>query len=694
MGVAGVVVGPRRMRSRLVVASLVCVVVLFAGTWQGVVGARASTVGVRHGRAGLTPRRAHRRFDVSRSSVSRGGGPTVLPFLTPALTARRPARGGGVVALPSRVVGDAPMGSQPRASTGSTLKGLIAFGATSFASDPTQTAPPDTQVAAGPRYIGEAVNDALTVWSRGGSLVRSSDLNTFFPVPAGYIFTDPRIVYDVISSRWFLSGLAFNSGFDSREYLAVSDSTDPTAGWSIYQIASYSGTVTDQPKIGVSSDKVVISWSDFTNSGTVFAGQETWVGQKSDLLAGVTVRNVGFSADLSRFDVVPVTSLTATSTEYLVYNNTCSNSAGTGSGSCTTTSASLGLVAITGTPAANTVAWTESDPAMSQTASPPNARQPFGNSIDTNDDRFLSAVWQNGTLWTTANDACVVGGVTQSCLRIVEVTTGGSPTVLADSDLGLTSQDLYYPAVTLDSSGDPYMVATVSSASIYPSVIVYGRSATSGGFVGRYLWHGSGDYSCSFCGPGGNRWGDYSGAAIDPSNPDDVWVAGEYAPAAGGNDWGTAIGEFTFATDQAPRDCVIRSKANGRYVSAELGYKGSSYGALRARATTVGAWERYQCVALSSNKWAIESRANQRYTSAELGYKGSTYGMLRARSTSIGSWETYTLTTVSACSCVAIRAANSKFVSAELGYTGSTYGLLRARSASIGPWEEFTISAG
>ena len=147
----------------------------------------------------------------------------------------------------------------------------------------------------------------------------------------------------------------------------------------------------------------------------------------------------------------------------------------------------------------------------------------------------------------------------------------------------------------------------------------------------------------------------------------------------------------TFATDQPPRDCVIRSKANGRYVSAELGYTGSSYGMLRARATTVGAWERYQCIALGSDKWAIESRANQQYTSAELGYKGSSYGMLRARSARIGSWETYTLTPVSSCSCMAIRAANSKFVSAELGNTGSTYGLLRARSTSVGPWEEFTF---
>ncbi len=36
---------------------------------------------------------------------------------------------------------------------------------------------------------------------------------------------------------------------------------------------------------------------------------------------------------------------------------------------------------------------------------------------------------------------------------------------------------------------------------------------------------------------------------------------------------------------------VITSRANGRLVSAELGYGGDTYGMLRARATAVGPWE-------------------------------------------------------------------------------------------------------
>ena len=103
------------------------------------------------------------------------------------------------------------------------------------------------------------------------------------------------------------------------------------------------------------------------------------------------------------------------------YNNTCWQSTGLGSGSCTAGSSSLGLVSLTGTPADGTVAWNESDPAMKPTAVPPPAQQLNGGALDTGDDRLETAVWQNGTLWATANDACVPGGATHSCLRVVEV---------------------------------------------------------------------------------------------------------------------------------------------------------------------------------------------------------------------------------------------------------------------------------
>lgn len=146
-------------------------------------------------------------------------------------------------------------------------------------------------------------------------------------------------------------------------------------------------------------------------------------------------------------------------------------------------------------------------------------------------------------------------------------------------------------------------------------------------------------------------------------------------------------GEFTVA---------LQSVASGRYVSVELGATPLPSGALRARATRIGPWERFEvhCVGLDTPKFALMGSKAQ-WVSAELGFGGGAHGMLRSRANGIGPWETFTAAGGSGSSLpatVALKsAANNRYVSAELGYTGPTHGLLRARAGRIGPWEKFKM---
>ena len=412
-------------------------------------------------------------------------------------------------------------------------------------------APPDTQLAVGSTYVVEAVNDSLLVWTRTGTTLRSVDLNSFFSVPAGYSFTDPRLVYDTLSSRWFLSGFAIDNANNSRMYIATSATSDPTGTWFITLVGTNAGIATDQPKIGASTDKVVMSWNGINNFGT-FVGQQTVVLQKSDLLSHATVRFVSFAADLTRSSIVPAITQSPTTTEFLGYNDSCSLANHTGASSCSSGTPSFAVVAITGTPAGSDVAWNQANPTMAATFGPPPADEPGGGTLETNDDRLLSVTWQNGTLWATGNTACIPTGDTsvRSCLRLTEVSTAGA-TIDTSGYLGLDGASMYFPAITMDAAGNPYLISTISSSSIYPSLLAWGQSPSSGGFTGRVIWSGSGSYSCSFCG-GTNRWGDYSAAASDPINPTHVWVAGEYGTAAGGDNWGTAAGELTFDAPAPP----------------------------------------------------------------------------------------------------------------------------------------------
>jgi hypothetical protein len=137
------------------------------------------------------------------------------------------------------------------------------------------------------------------------------------------------------------------------------------------------------------------------------------------------------------------------------------------------------------------------------------------------------------------------------------------------------------------------------------------------------------------------------------------------------------------------RTVRIQSRANGRFVSAELGYSGINYAMLRARATVVGPWERFRlCYHFNNGTYTFFALSNNRYVSAELGYSGSNYAMLRARATVIGPWERFHLQSFG--TYVTIRsAANNQLVSAELGYPGIRYAMLRARATVVGPWEQF-----
>lgn len=410
--------------------------------------------------------------------------------------------------------------------------------------------PPDTQIAAGPNNVVETLNDSFSVWPKtGGSPTLVLDLNNFFSVPAGQSFTDPRILYDAQSGRWFLSGWSFDSTLTNTEtYLAVSKTSDPTGAWNVTILnASSTSELTDQPMIGVCSDKVVYSWNDFTNSSGTYNGAIVLVLQKSALVAGTAVAGAAFIT--SEFRVVPAQSLSPTSTCWATINDADTALGGS------STSPTIGVVSFTGSPT-GTVTANEANLPITATSPPPAPAEP-GGTVDAstaNDDRFLSAVWQNNELWTSATDSCTPTGDTtvRNCMRLIEVSTAGStPSVLQDFDAATSGLDEYYPAVSLSYTGDLFVSYTASSSSQFPGAYAVISPASAAGqsplpFTSPVtVQAGSNNYT-------GTRWGDYSAAAPDPSQPGAVWVAGEYAPAdASTPDWGTAAAELTLASSPA-----------------------------------------------------------------------------------------------------------------------------------------------
>ncbi len=425
--------------------------------------------------------------------------------------------------------------------------------------------PPDPQLAVGPNHVLEMINVVGRVFDRNGSVVQTFSLASFFGVPAGYRDTDPKIIYDALSDRWFASYVSFidhASGSDEGLlHLAISQTDDPTGAWNVYDV-TFVNVFPDYAGLGLTDDKVTLSANVFDIDGppgvspgcspfSGYCGEQTIVIEKSDVLAGVPAGSVGtflFPRNSSRFTVRPAHSLSSVSDQYLTTWNAF-------------VADELTVIRITGTPdggdvteasATNVTTLVQDDPPPSLTAGVGDCSLQFqGNlgpppCVDSGDFRMLEAVWRDNSLWSAASAACTPpgDGTVRSCAHLVEVETVGAPSLVQDIMFGAANEYFSWPAIRTDSSGNLYVSLTHTSTSIFAEARVAGRQAgdapntMSGSILLRAgdVVHASG------------RWGDYLGAAVDPANPSCIWLVGQYAKSTFGPNWGTYIAATSFSS--------------------------------------------------------------------------------------------------------------------------------------------------
>jgi hypothetical protein len=186
------------------------------------------------------------------------------------------------------------------------------------------------------------------------------------------------------------------------------------------------------------------------------------------------------------------------------------------------------------------------------------------NGITTNDGGANNAVWRNNALWLTSTinptstyDPANAGQATAHWYKI-NTTTLTSLTLSGQGDIG--AEDLgaatatYYPSIAADALGNAIVGFSASNAGIY--VGAYYAEVNSAGVLQSTgtLDSGQDAYYRTF-GAGENRWGDFSGVAIDPQD-DSFWVYNQYALPQGSASstypsdtgrWGTHVGNVTIA---------------------------------------------------------------------------------------------------------------------------------------------------
>jgi hypothetical protein len=403
--------------------------------------------------------------------------------------------------------------------------------------------PPDIGMAVGPNHIMEGVNVKFAIYNKvTGAQSALIQPQTFFGVPVTDRVFDPRIMYDVLSDRWFIAMMDMTR---RTILIAVSASSDPTGTWRIYEILTMGGipVCPDYPRLGLSNDKLVLSVNVFGSPSPnacqePFQGSRIAVMEKSQMLAGAGANTlffgpIGEGSEL--LSIQPVQALTTSSKVIMVSTET-----GEGSGN------GIRVFTISGTPSENDLTMTETLLTVGTYSEPPNAAQPGTASLqDTGDTRAQQAVRNKNLVWFPFTTGCVPTGdtMTRSCIKLVGINLLGpfnQPALFRDITIGIANTYLYYPALTTDFSGSTRVIYGASSSTLFPSLFATGQwfNAPSPTLLEPIITIKQGTQA-------NNNIvnGEHFATAIDPTDTTSVWVAGQYHTIP--NRWSTFISKIS-----------------------------------------------------------------------------------------------------------------------------------------------------
>jgi hypothetical protein len=362
-------------------------------------------------------------------------------------------------------------------------------------------------------------------------------------------------------------------GNTSAEYIAVSQTGDPTGTWTIYSFPTTDdgtgGTLSDpgcpcfgdQPLLGADANGVYITTNEYSISGTAFNGAQMYLMSKTGLESGTntTVAQLQPGLDSSvtnalggvAFSIQPATSpnggyeTAAGGTEY--FQSALDFGAAPALG---TRANRIAVWNLTNTSSLNTstpdVALHVTVLPSEEYTQPPNAEQAPGTLVinkhlpllATNDDRMNQVVYADGHLWSGLNTAVktpqgpTLAGIAWFATTPSTAADGVvSATLAGQGYLGVNKEDVMFPSIGVTPSGKSAMAFTLAGPGFHPSGAWAPVSLSSGAGPIHIVAAGKNaddDFSSvkAFGGDGVGRWGDYTAAVSDTSGT--VWMGVEY----------------------------------------------------------------------------------------------------------------------------------------------------------------------
>lgn len=417
----------------------------------------------------------------------------------------------------------------------------------------TGKSPPDPYIAVGPTDLIVATNNVWRAYDKSnpGNVLYNTTLENWYAgvAPPDTNIFDPKVIFDQWHDRYIMVAIGKKEATSQSWWLvAVSQQSSAVGSWYFYAFdATLDGTTptsnwADYPGIGVDNEVLYLTANMFT-----FANPPVYQYAKIRAigLAGLYAGSVSgwtdawnlLNGDDSKASNVQPAHRYGTAGPMYLVNNAASGNLTLWRYDTPLTAPSLVRTNVT----------------VSPFSAPPDAEQPgTPNRIDTGDGSILQAQYRLAGIWAAQTVSIDWGGGPRAAIRLYEITTDGF--LWNEITFGNPDHYLFFPSFTTDKDDNLVVMFAISGSTLYASAAYMGRKYTDPTNTiqpdMRFLKVGEGSYDL-----GANRWGDYSGTAIDPSNGYTVWMFHQYAKI--GNVWSTWVGT-TFYGRQVFLPVVMR----------------------------------------------------------------------------------------------------------------------------------------
>lgn len=400
----------------------------------------------------------------------------------------------------------------------------------------TSGVPPDPCVAVGPNHIMHLVNSSFRISDKNGNTLKTISADSWFNsvLPSNGAF-DPRVFYDTHANRWFMVWDNQNDVSLTAYFLvSVSDDDNPLGVWFNWALpanvfgSTNSGTWQDHETAGFDSRAYYITGRHFGYVSGYYRNAVR-VLPKAQFLGStpgpITWWDFWSLRDLGGNDVdmVRPSFVYSNPNEYYL--------AGPPSFSGGSYFALFRITNPLGTPAISCVhvpvtAWSEA-PLASQLGG--------GTPLESGGSRVRSEpIYRDSSLWVAHS----INNGGYSAVRYIRINTPTN-TAVEDAAMGALGYWHFYPAMVVDKDNNIGITFSRSAETEY--VGAYYTWRLSSDPAGQFrptetMRPGAGNYVIS---TDRNRWGDYMGAALDPSDKNNMWFLTQYT--SGPNSFGVWV---------------------------------------------------------------------------------------------------------------------------------------------------------